>query len=907
MNPLIRVAAYEPVQPLAHTFRTIEFSERWRRELVSAYQRTFTRGREQRNLPIDAFNALLRASTPELIAARGATADPNNPWLYTTDPPSDDVLAILLETWVRDLLTRGRGAEEFDDDTIAHLVDGLADAVPTWSRTEVDLAAATLTEGGTARPDPRLYQLLPEFAAARLASSTYRFRGAELSFRVVTSRDQVELVSWPPRAHRAKGKDWYHSLRLRISVQTVPFTSAFRLHVTSGVRRWISGEPVKLRDRGITAYLQIPLPDPLRSPGVPRLIANRVGYDRQQRRVDWARNSLARLLPHLPVRLSLPSAEELLAEPDRWRHDARGVTAWLVHSTTLQADHEVGVGLLPVERSMIDSWVEEVLSPEFVRAPDLIRATRRTKPQLSVSRTDPDRRKVQDRRAAVSAAVRGDPLVIDIRFEHEYVKRALLKAVCSLLGLPPTGGLEGTEFEWRVGGLTVHVRTSQWASIPAELRVASGLSRRERAEAIALAVEQRRSEIHAHFGSVPLGAPVGLTLVELRNADMFGSDQDPKTAVRLGCADAHRVTQFITPGEENLSERAKSAVLDGLRQLGAVITPHHRLDVDVPANLQYVGMWMARKKSFTSGRRGRQVLIAVRHRLDEGTYRVEAWDDLSKDWIPYPKLLLQLARSEESDAAGWGREWMTRQEQQVHAQERIRAILYQVRDTPTLVMVQAANMRSSWPWLTNQRVVRDMLAFGDDPPQRLGLYGPDLRLVQIRDAGNRDEVPQWYAPRADDRIAGFASGLWQPRNATADNRVFMSVTEVSKQGVRPKQAVKYAEGPTSPTIPGWNPEYREIVVLGCRSEPLVEAETHGHSADTPLVWATLAHQLRHADDYVPLGLPLPLHLAALAEEYALEAPPDDQGASAGAVTTSQRTSSGPTGAFGSESPLETGR
>ena len=37
--------------------------------------------------------------------------------------------------------------------------------------------------------------------------------------------------------------------------------------------------------------------------------------------------------------------------------------------------------------------------------------------------------------------------------------------------------------------------------------------------------------------------------------------------------------------------------------------------------------------------------------------------------------------------------------------------------------------------------------------------------------------------------------------------------------------------------------------------------------EEPRTWAALAHQLRYVDDYVPLAVPLALHLAKRAEEY----------------------------------------
>ena len=161
-------------------------------------------------------------------------------------------------------------------------------------------------------------------------------------------------------------------------------------------------------------------------------------------------------------------------------------------------------------------------------------------------------------------------------------------------------------------------------------------------------------------------------------------------------------------------------------------------------------------------------------------------------------------------------------------------------------------------------MVHDSLGFGPWPVQRTALFGPDLRVVVIRDGGERDEVPQWYAPRDDEKFAGHASGVWQPFGAGPDNRVFQSTTEVPIQGAEPNQAVEYRDGLASSgvTVSGWNPEIRELTVLASRMTTTGEPEE-------PQTWAVLAHQLRYADDYVPLAVPLAPHLAKRTEEYVL--------------------------------------
>ncbi|MGX7824633.1 pPIWI_RE module domain-containing protein [Actinokineospora sp. 24-640] len=865
MVPLIRLTAYDldpSSTPWLHDFKTIRFAQEWRTEVARRYSALFRRPEAGRTVPIRQLTALLHAAVPDVVAAPGAATDDQLPWLYAAEPVPRTAVNHLVNAWVTTILSR---KERVDENDVDDLLDALDDAMPEWVDTTVDLSANELTKGGTANPHRRLYSLLPEVVAARLAARTYKYDGAELSFRVVTTSKGTELVSWPPRSYLKGKRTWHYSLLLRVSLHTVPFSGRVRVHITSGVRRWETGDPVKLDpQRGAMAYLQVPLPWMVRAGSVPRLIPNLLRHDAVLGVPAWHHNSLVRLLPEYSAAFPYPEADELLNNPSEWARGRDGVSAWVVHRTGL-ATHRAKTGLMPVERRHVDSWVEQALSGNLLRAADMGKVTLIAKPDVwGRVKPNPEAKaearvvRGRARRKACAAALGGRPLVVDVRYENERTRDALVTALREVLDLAPTTGAQ----VWHTEELDIRVEATTWDLITADLPVPRAAAARRRA-ALSAALE-RRTAIVEHFGTPGPDAPIGLTLIELRDADKFGPDRDPKTAIRLGCADARRVSQFITTDEKALADRARSAVLDGLRQLGAVMPPRHRLGTAVPEDMQYVGLWMVRKQRTTT-RSARRALVAVRTRPFEDGQRVEGWDEHRKAWVAYPELLLSLTRDtdralSEPDES----KHLSLSEQRAVVQAHIRSILYQLRSTPTLLLVQAANLRQSWPWLTNASLVRDMLGFGDWPPQRAALFGPDLRVVLFRDSGGRDEVPQWYAPRDDDRFAGHASGVWEAFDAAPGNRVFASTTEVPVQGARPNQAIKFQDGTTSrgADVSAWNPEYRELTVLACKMTTTGEPEN-------PKTWAVLAHQLRHVDDYVPLAKPLVLHLAERAEQYVL--------------------------------------
>lgn len=891
MYPLIRVTAYEPdpaAGPWIEEYQVIKFAESWRAEVMALYALGW-KGRDKPvAVPIDQLNSLLQAAAPGVVAAaRGAGSDASVPWFYAREEVPTDVVVALVNTWVM-----GLRREPEHEDEVLRVLDSLGTTTPGWTQEAVDLSAAVRSPGGTAEPDRRLYRLLPELLAARIAARPFRSEGVDLGFRVVGRDQGTELVSWPPRAYVSSGRKWFYSGTVTITVQTVPFAERFRVHVSTGILRWMAGEPVRLASgRGATVLLDAELPWLSGLGHTPRLVGNMIGYDPQLKRIAWSRRSLAKILPDLDMR-DYPTPEELLADPDQWLRGEKRISAGIVYSTAL-GKHKVGAGLMPAERARLDKWIEDALRPWFRRVPDLTRTTLKSKPVLrakvdpkdDVKRRLAEQQAARERRAALTAALGGEPLEVDVVWQYSETRDQLISSLCELLGLPQVSSNDQVHWLWELGSLRIRVHATELGALGSALEVGKRCGR-SRAQVLTEAIRRRRSAVRVHFRSaVDPDRTVGLAVVELDGADGFTvTDSDPKFAIRLGCADAGRLSQFIqVPGKStaDLALRAKSAWLDGFRQLGAVTTPPHQVGKDLTVDPQYVALWMVRRRADGPTRRAHHELVALRVRRADGVHRVQGWDEENKEWIPYPRFLLRMAQNAEipftdpvEGTMPARRRWPTLREQQQEAEQRIRSVLFQVRDRATLLLVNAGNMRNSWPWLRNGAMIRDMIGFGEDPAQRLAVLGPDLRLVQVRDRNSREEVPQWYAPKGEDGTPGFALGVWQPVDAAADNRVFASTADVPASAGSVKRGllklVPSTDWPHAPSTPAWNPQYLEITVVGCLSEAALAASGRDDlPPDKPAAWAALTHQLRFVDDYVPLSRPLPLHLAKLVEEYVL--------------------------------------
>lgn len=897
MYRLIRTTAYEPdphAVPWTEQYRVISFPEDWRTEFMNLYRRSWRRQEQPIGLPISKLNDLLRATAPGLMATgRGAGSNSEAPWFYASEEMPPELVAPLLASWVMTLVP-GTDTERLTDhraalDQALTLID---DHTQQWRTESVNLTAAEPSPGGTAQPDPRLYQLLPERIGARLAASPLRLNGVDLSFRLVTCDQGVELVSWPPRSYTKGKRNWLYSGLVTITVQTVPFAPRFRVHVSYGIRRWATGSPVRLPEgRGATVLLDAPLPWSGTATPRRRLTANSLVYDRSLRMLTWSRQSLVTLLPDLDVTRAYPKPSELAAEPVDWIEGQNGVAAGILHSSAM-GQHGVGAGIMPLERSLLDHWVEDGIRPFLRRVSDLERAHRISQPVLlptsptkdPAKQEERDKNRVKARRDAVRATLDGRPLLVDLLWQTEETRDALIAAFRAWLGLPAGSSEANGDHEWQEGELRVmlHARSLGTLGAPLESIRKSGHSR---AQALAQAIRERAARTADHLA--PRLASAGLVFVETLGPERFSTqDSDPKSALRLGCAAARRVSQFILVPEDAdtaVAHRAKSAVADGMRQLGAVVPPDHRLDEKMTDDLQYLALWYVRRQADGPTRQAQRRLVALRIRPHDPVHPVCGWDDTDKKWLPYAQLLLTLATdgmvSKSPTQTQPTRLHLTREERRDEVERQVRSLLYQVRDRPTLLLANSGNLREAWPGLNNGQLVRDMVTFYGEQPTRLMLYGAGLRAVLIRDANSRGETPEWYAPsETDEDPPGFSAGLWTARDAGANNRVFVStVGKPPTAGTVRRDLRKLVpdkDWPHGPAATAWNPQALELTVLGGLSEAaLAAAGSTDPKPEQPAVLAAAVHQLRFHDEYHPLARPLPLHLAKLAEEYVLPLAP----------------------------------
>ncbi|MFE3769605.1 pPIWI_RE module domain-containing protein [Streptomyces sp. NPDC059122] len=935
-------------------YRVLPFPEEWRDAILTLCNAGLGPDAEPwRTVPTRRLEQVLQAFAPDVLVMPRPFHDRDGEparWLYVAesapDPLPPQVLMPLLNRWLGEL------RPEAEHRALLKSVRAeLAAHPPEWEPVRRELLTGDLTRGGTAVPQDHQFTLTTDWLARRILDlGPYPYDAGALHFRAMPRgpRDKgAELVSQPlPYEPGKPAGTWWFSVVLNITLHTVPFDPLPRFHLHWSVRRWATRVGAKsgrlhLPYGSRTTVLLRPRVPVL--PGVP--LSRRFAVAQLERRWDkesesfadgWAYGGPARLLADIALGEPFPDAEAILTDPEGWLR--RDVRAGIVYRTAM-GSHAVKAGLMPHQCSQLTDWAEQALPEQLRPAPRLTHtALAGTKPlnapPASVKKGEKEQeeaRRTAERREAVAYAVAslGDvpegPAVLEARllWQTPEMRATAVAALAERLGLKGDGGTPTEEvhqdatpaapivLEWQTPELTVRLLcyrpiredTDRLVALTGGLDIPSD-TRRTR-DVVAAAVHARRTETAAWLRQDRTGGVPALALVEIDRPDDFATrDHDPKFALRLGCADAGFVTQFIAVPKKvkgyntigNQNHRALMAWDDGLRQLGARVHPEHGLTDGVPEGMRYAAVWMVRKNRTTRTRWAADVPVAVLvtpHTRGSGLARVQGWDPDADDgagaWVPYPAMLLKLTRLAEvrplipaprategaDDAQQTGRKrrsWRAdREEQRRQAEEWLQKVRASLRREPTLLMVDAQNARSHWTWLQDGRTEPDRIRDGHAEPRRLDA---ELRLLRVRSSRNR-ETAQWWGVNPKEGPNGMPSHLWVPEGDGPDSdpaRVFYSTTpkpvqfkssavEADKLAPRP---IRMGPRKGQPTIDtgevGWTPTLLEIAVLGC----------HEEDGDVPQALALAVHLLRQPPDYPEaLGLPLPLHLAGLGQQYVL--------------------------------------
>ncbi|WP_158884550.1 pPIWI_RE module domain-containing protein [Amycolatopsis anabasis] len=933
----IRRAVYEPAPDqdlVVACYDTLPFPEQFAAGVVDLLNRG-REGREPiRTAPTHQLNALLQALASDVSVMRrgqdrGVLRGHN--WLYhpsgRPNPLPEHVLGRLLDYWISGLCP----AEE-DESHARELLEKLRVAPPRWAPVDVPLLRTWVGDGGTAAPNNLQYLLVADHFARRIQElPPYRHKTRELRFRAIgrgPRQQGAELMSQPLHED-IDGRTWWFSVIINVTLHTVPFDPLPKIHLHTGIRRWATHtdpDTGLLRlgyGRDSSIYLRPTVPWLPNAPVSERYGVARVTWDNATKQHQWKRGGPARLLSRVAGTRKFPDVDDLLRDPVPWLVGKDKLEALVVHSTGM-GKHGVGVGLMSHQRSQIIEWAEQALFPELRRVPDLVRSLVPADAPANVRRAVPkDRRAEAEEQVALrlrsslgalcAHRSEGGERVFEARllWQSHGVREAAIAALTAALSLTGDGGAQrGDErahelskpgspvvLTWETPELTVRLRCLRLGDgLGGSLNVdaKSRTRRADRQSAIALRRRALEKLLTDDGASVALPS---LALVEIpRRGSFVYQGNDPKFAMRLGCADAGVFTQFIVDRGAKRAHRARASWMDGLRQTGAVTVPMPDIPSGIPPETQFLAIWMAstQRDSPASPRRKLPVAVLVRPDIVAGEERVLGWDPEAfhgiGGWTSYPRLLTRLpalARIEPEELADdpltqwvpWSEHHRDLEQQRGVVEGFLQKLLQssEVVNRPTVLLAHAQNARQQWTWLQDGNARRDLIRTGLAPAAAVR---DNLRLVRVR-TGEQRETGSWWATGHPDGINGLSAGLWaQDDTAPEDSRVFYSTAAkaasaggaavaADKLAPRPMRTGKNKGQLTIDTdVPGWNPSLVEFAVLGC----------HPGRGDDPEAIAMALHQLRQAPDHLDaLRLPLPLHLAQNAQEYVLPvAVPNDE-------------------------------
>ncbi|MEV4372299.1 DUF3962 domain-containing protein [Nonomuraea sp. NPDC049637] len=886
----IKLAAYQPTGEIPWPVHIMRVPAELRAALEELYRSGLPEhlAKSTRTFPIRSLNALLPLAAPDVLSVgRRVSIEDDVPWLYSLQPVDADLIRDLIGIWSLGLKGDAACREE---------ADRVLDEVPlAWEERPLDLAQAAVGPGGTAEPADHVYPLLTAFIARqiRLKADLSSGNGDRLAFMESPWRGRAaELVSWPPRQGLPEEPDSWFSYVIVLSVQTLPFQPTFRIHVRTGVRRWVTSTGsqglVYTAGRSVSVYLATTTAWPGMADVRSRLAVHRLRYDAKAAQHVWHSIDQHELLPHASLIRSPVDAADLSADPLKHLTGSGEVRAAIPYSTSM-GRHTVGAGLMAGDRvpflEGIDQVVSEVLERVGARCrvelPD--RPTNhQSRPTFStkLSKEERDRRSeeeksrrkaeaAQTRRAALRSVLSSGTFTARVLWQDPATRDALVQGLCDVLGLMPMDASEAETLRWSTSEIEVVLGLACSGDLCGGLDV--DVNRPSRAN-VDQAVQARRTAAALTFRHSAADAAV----VEIDRV-FKSAHLDPKFAIRLGSADAGVLTQFVQTAEQgsalakNRSHRAQQAWLDLLRQLGAARLPLPPLYDRFGGDIQFIAVWAVnrQRRSLINSRLWRPIAIKYQPR---STQPITGWRDDIRQWTPYREFLLWLAQDaqagtpdddlEESEGEPEGQRtgrWRL-EDRQRETMSFIRPLLSAQRGRPTVLLVHAQNLRSDWPWISNTNLIPDRLDAGDGEDVPVALWDAGLRVVRVRDS-QRDATPQHYGA---DGNHGLPMGLWRELSIP-ENRLYYSTGEraatgsnaaigARREGVRVTASKREI---IDTGTPAYNPNLLEICVTACQE------------GDEPAELASLAHQLRYAPELDKwLTLPYPLHLAMKAAEYA---------------------------------------
>ncbi|MBW4576969.1 MAG: DUF3962 domain-containing protein [Aphanothece sp. CMT-3BRIN-NPC111] len=851
-----------------------------------ALKRYQTQGKGYPSVPNNSLDPIVTASFPQIIKTeRNAWKNNGNHWIVAKEQVDLCNLPELVKNWLREeFLCLG---EDEVESTLSRLDDQL------WEWNEETLVYPLQQLLAESQKNNLCFSAIPDYLAEELLTQPeICFEGKNHSFqlkfyRVIKLGQAAELMSWPPTEVTVLRRGEQVGIAkisfvISFSVQTLPWRTEPVVYHTLSVRRWIYKPFKRLPYPGATVHI-----------------------GDSHRWLDGERQTL-RFMPIRAQRLNgeliwpralkeiltindskLPDMQDIIQQPDaNWHSEnssVRGIQTAIAYHSSYSSTSEKELclgGVSPRDLASLDQAIRDHLPIERVGKANLLTPFKSAKDSklkgLWDSRSGKRNIQMIQPEIAQDAVVRlcnQNILSILIVWETESCRDAIIYEICQLLDLHPTNDKQ--IYSGVMGSLriqTLHVSDlTQPLDIPAKLSLQKKQQLRKKI------MEERIQEI---VNYLPKSIGLSGAIIEIKSKKYyFPREADPKLAWRIGAMRQGYPNQHIhalTPSKskkkiEADQERIRRAVLDLLRQLGAMPSPVVAMELDgVSSNLWLTCLHVIRRNRRTTAN-GQPVKVAIMVRVNAATGEVQLTTSSifnNQGWLSYPEGLKRLLNEKWADES-----WFESTEETLSSdrrqteQHRIGQFLSQClksclnlpaegKELPrVLFMASAQNARELLPWLTNPQLPKNSLPEG--LARQLNNSECDrLWVVRIREL-DRGETPVVITegdPGARSSIGGIFQ--WQGVFDSNEDTLYLSLRNLLKteQNVLRKSQSRLDNG----GAPAANPKPLEIAVI---HHPDIEEER----------LVSLVHALRNrwpyfADD---VSLPLPFTFAIKAKEYAV--------------------------------------
>ncbi|HWD82266.1 MAG TPA: DUF3962 domain-containing protein, partial [Kribbella sp.] len=490
--------------PYELDLHTLAFPAAWRDPVLDLYKfgKSDAKRAKIKEVPIRSLNSLIRTVAPDLVTVdANASFDATQPWLYSRTDYPPRILARLVHAWLRNLQPTPEGFQRFRETARILDVDSLC-----WQSETVDLLEHELSPGGTCVPAPRLYRVLPEILADRIAAQpAYEFCGEHVKFHRVAvdaRANGAELMSWPPLKHTTKvtdkdarnrygsHRDWRYSAVISVSLRTVPFSSIPRIYLSTRIRRWVAGQVSMSGTQRVSAYLltKEPFIEDGQQPG--RFAVAQFAWNSRTRQIEWVQGGPEGMLARVGAIDNLPAADVFAKDPDTWIDERDGIQGAASYHT-MMGWHGVGAGLMPAERRRLTEWAAAALEPELIPAPVLVRSKVKQNPAklLTPKVPIPKQNATDDeieqavatnrlidfdnsvrRREYAALALDGRDLTAVLLYQSSHMRNQLIKAAEASLGLADYRDAAGPDvWSWNAPDLRVRIHARELGALGAPL------------------------------------------------------------------------------------------------------------------------------------------------------------------------------------------------------------------------------------------------------------------------------------------------------------------------------------------------------------------------------------------------------------------------------------------------------